>query len=143
MTKHSSATDDESVPTPVPVNIGKFARITGDATDAQGVRRIVIQTTAVGNNKVGYEAAELQAKQWFFSNYDEHFKAVDTSLMEAMTNEAIQEGYLSSDWLDSHHPVVSSGRKLFMFGHHVGINPIEPETTWGFEFEIRPVNSAK
>ena len=44
--------------------------VKSDSMDANGVRQITLQTTATGNNPEGYKAAERQAHQWFFVNYD-------------------------------------------------------------------------
>jgi hypothetical protein len=112
-----------------------------DTTDEQGVRHLEIVTDARGNDQDGYKAAERQAKQWFFRNYGTPENIAGLPLSDQQITEiAIKSGHLDPYWLESLHPQIRSGREQFMFGHHTGINPATPESTWGFDFEIVPVN---
>jgi len=115
--------------------------VKSDTTDVQGVRHLEIVTDARGNDREGYKAAERQAKQWFFRNYGTPKRIAALPLSdENITEIAIESAHLDPCWLDCPHPQIRSGREQFMFGHHVGINPATPEATWGFDFEIVPVN---
>lgn len=119
--------------------------ITKDTTDADGIRNVTIQTTATGNNREGYIAAERQAHEWFFVNYDGAaiLKRKHGQGPNAIVEEALQFGVLDPSWLECSHPVIGAGRMTHMFGHHLGIRPETTDGTWGFEFEILPVVKKK
>jgi len=114
-----------------------------DTTDTKGIRHVMIQTAATGDNKAGYKAAELQAHQWFFANYDRTARRLlkNGGNPVSVTEVAVQIGDLDLSWLGCPHPIIVSGRRKFMFGHHVGINPTATEPTWGFQFENPAVGS--
>jgi hypothetical protein len=120
-------------------------RILNDKTTAQGVRHVLIQTTATGNDANGYKAAERQAHSWFFANYDpiNPDMAVEerTILALEITEHGLLAGRVSEHWLDCPHPLIEGKNGKFKFGHHLGINPTEAEPTWGFQFEIVTLES--
>jgi hypothetical protein len=125
-----------------------WIRVISDTTDAEGVRSLEIQTTASGNNREGYKAAERHAHSWFFVNYDANFGVQEldpvsgAKIAVGLTERAIKAGYLNRAWLECPHPVITVGSEKFMFGHHCGINPTETEPTWGFHFEILPMGAS-
>lgn len=117
-------------------------RILSGSTDAQGIRRIELQTTATGNDRAGYKMAEREAHSWFFGNYDPLFPKANmtthTELATATIELGLSSGRITEDWLMSSHPIIETPDGKFMFGHHVGINPTSPNGTWRFQFEIVP-----
>jgi hypothetical protein len=136
------ANETESIPTMVALDAKiNNARVIGDTTDSQGVRHIAVATDVMDNSFEGYKAAELLAKQWFFSNYDRNAKKRLKSgrTVASIAEEAVLIGYLDPYWLECPHPQIGLGSKVFSFGHHTGINPEGPDCTWGFHFEIVPV----
>jgi hypothetical protein len=147
--KHSTsfANETESMPITVAMEskINDSIRVISDRTDGQGVRHLEIQTMVTGKNWEGYDAAELLAKQWFFCNYDRNAQKRLKSgrTVTAIAEEALLIGALDPSWLECPHPQIGLGSKAFGFGHHTGINPKTPEDTWGFHFEIVPLNASK
>jgi hypothetical protein len=143
--------ETDSNPTTV-AGESKLITVTSDTTDEGGIRHVVIQTTAPGNDREGYKAAERQAHEWFFRNYDKNFGTSESfladlrfsddkkaSFAKGIMQDAIESGYLNPDWLECPHPVIEQGKGRFMFGHHCGVNPTAAEPTWGFQFEILPM----
>jgi hypothetical protein len=111
-----------------------------DQTDEVGVRHIEIQTDVTVDGNEGYDAAERQAKEWFFVNYDERAKLLAKRLaLPIVLKTVLDDGYLDPTWLQAPHPVIVLGGKEYMFGHHTGINPTATQATWGFHFEVLPV----
>jgi hypothetical protein len=116
--------------------------ITEDTTDELGNRQVTIQTTVTGNNKDGYKAAERQAHEWFFVNYDQNVKRYKKLIDQGkLTEMCLGSGHLDPAWLEASHPTIELDEGTFMFGHHTGLNPSSPEGTWGFWFEIMPMMS--
>lgn len=114
--------------------------IKSDLTGLDGVRHVTIQTKARGNDQDGYHDAERQAKEWFFRNYGVPIHIAELPLSdEEITGIALSSRHLDPSWLNCPHPRIESGRKQYMFGHHLGLNPKSLEATWDFEFEVVPV----
>ncbi len=118
-------------------------KLISDMTDANGVRHVELLTTAAGNDRKGYKAAQDQAHSWFFAVYSPNCQSMT---MEESTARALQAtelglstGRITEEWIDAHHPIMTTKTGSFMFGHHVGINPESPNDTWKFEFEIVPM----
>lgn len=143
----------ESTPTTVAAD-SRTLTVNTDTTDDRGVRHVVIHTTATGNNQESYKAAERQAHEWFFHNYDETFGtpecllqhlAAETRVAFAakMLQSALEVGHVDQQWLDCAHPAILLDDGAYVFGHHCGINPTATEPTWGFEFEIVPMGGVK
>src|ERR1017187_2061108 len=141
MKKKYNNTETESTPA-VAVD-SKMITVTSDTTDEGGIRHVVIQTTATGNNREGYKAAERDAHSWFFANYDPLFPKANTKtrtlLTPITTDLGLSSGRISEEWLASSHPVITKPNGVFMFGHHTGINPKATEPMWGFQFEVLPM----
>ena len=111
-----------------------------DTTDEVGCRHVTIQTTVTGNDQDGYKAAERQAHEWFFVNYDINARCFKKVMDHDFLIESfLQSGQLNPAWLEASHPMLDLGESIVRFGHHTGINPSSPEATWGFSFEIDPI----
>ena len=140
----TKATD--SKPTTVAVESKKLT-VKSDATDTRGIRHVVIQTTATGNNREGYKAAEREAHSWFFANYNPIFPEANTKtrthLTPITTDLGLSSGRITEEWLASSHPVITKPNGVFMFGHHTGLNPTAIELTWGFQFEVLPMGGVE
>jgi hypothetical protein len=129
-----------TIPVAVEPQTDNQIRLLSDTTDALGVRHVMIQTTATGNNSDGYKDAELQAHSWFFAIYDPinprlTVEAITKSALET-TQLGLAAGRISGDWLKCPHPIIRNSNGKFMFGHHRGVNPNDAEPTWGFQFEV-------
>src|ERR1017187_3459089 len=111
-----------------------------DTTDECGCRHVAIQTTVTGNNKDGYKAAERQAHEWFFRNYDTNARVFKKYMdHELLIEQFLKSGQLNPAWLEASHPMLDLGEYIVRFGNHTGINPSSPEETWAFSFEIDPI----
>jgi hypothetical protein len=113
-------------------------RVKTDTIDENSVRHLEIETDVKGDGLEGYRAAERAAKEWFFLNYDQHFK--NLSSMYTTHDPEFRAMYNlhrpSESWFEARHPRIKSGGKVFGFGHHTGINPKTPDAPWDFHFEI-------
>jgi len=118
---------------------GRKLFIMSDTTDTNGVRHVELQTTVTGNSRRGYEAAERQAKEWFFLHYDPSMKESELDHSAGAIRSAFQSGHLDPAWFEYSHPTVVSGEKQFMFVHRFGINPQTALARWTIEFEILPL----
>jgi hypothetical protein len=140
----NNATD--SKPTTVALD-SKMITVTSDTTDERGTRHVVLQTTATGNNREGYKAAEREAHSWFFANYNPIFPEANTKtrthLTPITTDLGLSSGRITEEWLASSHPVIKKPKGVFMFGHHTGLNPTATEPTWGFQFEVLPMGGVE
>ena len=108
-----------------------------DTTDEFGCRHVTIQTLVDGNNSDGYKAAERQAHEWFFMNYDINARVFKKFMSHGLLIEQfLRSGQLNLAWLEASHPMLDVGGYIVRFGNHTGINPSSPEATWAFSFEI-------
>ena len=146
MSINNNTTSVESTPTKMAAG-SRILTVKSDTTDALGVRHVVIQTDATGNDREGYKAAERQAHEWFFANYNPIFPEADTETCTSLTGITaklgLESGRITEDWLASSHPGIQTRNGAFRFGHHCGINPKGTEPTWGFAFEILPIGGLK
>jgi len=116
----------------------KTVVVTSDTCDAKGIRHVEMQTTVTGNHRRGYEAAERQAKERFFLNYDPRMTDSRDNPSDAI-RWALESGHLDPTWFEHPHPSIDCGDRLYMFDHHFGVNPQAAETAWGIKFEIVPL----
>lgn len=128
----------------------KVTTVASDTVDAHGVRHVVLRTLSTAKNGEGYKAAERQAHEWFFRNYDKNFGMPDSllplfpetlALAELLLTAATECDYLGAAWLDNPHPVVDSRQGKFLFGPHRGIEPTTTEPAWSFYFQIVPLKA--
>ena len=107
----------------------------------QATPTVALDWTSARALDIAYSVIVLLFAGVFDSADIPHSTGLRTAFAEAMVQAAISDGYLDPGWLDRTHPRIRSDDRLSIFGSHRGINPTAREPTWGFQFEIVPMEA--